>query len=383
MLLALLLGLAPLLAPGNAVAADECSLANMENRVAARPDEAASWLADAQRADCFGVEAEPFCATGGPTDTVCLHVRDWALSYQKSEPDLLALCQQTAGLTAELAAIAGALPERPDVAITRDRLAAWRIDCGQEAGMALAANRASEWEVRSGLAFFGGSDRVEPIPSVNSACPADAAGPALDECLATTRTYFILLGIVGLQHDINSRLLGDNLRATVQYVADLDARWEQYFSRGRSLLPWEVAVNGWLARPERGFNEPPTFQIALLHPGPIVTTSGFSHDSMAAGIALDLVGIYAWRWDGTRMRSPFDLPGSFGDMPLGGAITLVVDGNDDPGLGLVAYLPRNWSLGAAVKTDGDFRLLLSVDLAKLMIDPESQRERLTAAFRAN
>jgi hypothetical protein len=192
----------------------------------------------------------------------------------------------------------------------------------------------------------------------------------------------VLLALIGLQHDINSRLLGENLAATVQYVVDLDTRWDQYFTRGRALLPWEVALNGRLARPERGFNEPPSYQLILLHPSPVVTASGFSHASMAAGITLDLVGVYAWRWDGTRMRSPFAMPGWLGDVPLGGAVTLVVDGNDDPGIGLVAYLPRNWSLGAAVKSDGDLRLLLSVDLAKLLIDPESQRQRLTRGFGA-
>lgn len=369
--------------PGAAIAADECDLATIEGLARANPDEAAGWLAEAQLAGCFGIDTEPPCATGGPSDPVCSSVLAWARSYEEDdEPDLLALCEQADALTAELAAVAESLPPlSTDVMTTRRRLAEWRVDCRRPAGLALAEGRAADWEVDSDLRVFSGRDRIDVVAAVDAACVPDSAPEDLDACIAATRTYFILLDLIGLQHGINSLLLADNLAATVQYIVDLDARWELYFSAGRALLPWEVAANGWLARPARGFNEPPSYQLILLHPSPIVTTSGLSRDDMAAGIALDLVGIYAWRWDGTRMRSPFGLPGPLGDVPLGGALTLTVDGNDDPGLGLTAYLPRNWSVGATVKSNGDVAMLLSVDLAKLLIDPQSQRARLTEAFR--
>jgi hypothetical protein len=369
-------------APSDAAAAGACDLPALEAAVRADPEAAAVGLAEAQLAGCFGIDAAPFCATGGPADTVCLAIRGWALGYQEPEPDLLALCEAAGALTAWLAEVAGTLPPSPAVATVGRRLADWQVDCRDPIGHALVESGAADWQVGGDLVAFGGADQVDVLAAVDAACPADAAGAVLADCVATTRSHFVLLALIGLQHDINSRLLGENLAATVQYVVDLDTRWDQYFTRGRALLPWEVALNGRLARPERGFNEPPSYQLILLHPSPVVTTSGFRHGSMVAGIALDLVGVYAWRWEGTRMRSPVAMPGWLGDLPLGGALTLVVDGNDDPGLGLVAYLPRNWSLGAAVKSDGDVRLLLSVDLAKLLIDPESQRQRLTRAFGA-
>lgn len=83
------------------------------------------------------------------------------------------------------------------------------------------------------------------------------------------------------------------------------------------------------------------------------------------------------------MRSPWrGAPGFLDRFPLGGSLLMGFDGDDDPGLGLVAHLPRNWSIGAMIDRGGAVTALVSVDVAKFFTDAEAQQRRLIDAFRS-
>ena len=57
-------------------------------------------------------------------------------------------------------------------------------------------------------------------------------------------------------------------------------------------------------------------------------------------IGIELIGLYAWHWEGTKMRSHWHgAPGFMDRFPLGGSLLLGFDGDDDPRLGLGAHFP--------------------------------------------
>ena len=359
-------------------AAGDCDIAASEQEVQADPTVAVDVFAGLWDDRCLGFER---C-----TQELCVRTEAWAERWRTADRAGLPEAQAEAfDLIDEIRRRADALPvNQPGVATFQRRIAAFDLDrSGDLIGELRADPQGAEWDVRN-YTLFADADAIDALAILDEACAGGA--PCADACLATFRTQVALFTLAGLQTRILSNILKESLEATVGYVVALDQRWQNYFRNSRAILPWELLVNGWLFRPERGFNEPPSSQIILMHPTAAMGLEDAQLSDASAALVLELAGWYGWRWGGadqTEMKAPLRLPGWLDDFPLGGSVILGFDGDRDPGFGGVLHLPRNWSLGGMVDRGGDFTLLVSVDLLKLFIDPQSQRRELVSLFRGD
>lgn len=189
------------------------------------------------------------------------------------------------------------------------------------------------------------------------------------------RAYFELTRLQKRVLNIVSR---PDRQAFLTKLRQVNARWDRFFDQGRSLgvlFPWELYANSLLydaTRDPEAFEGPPNQQIILLHPSIGVHFEPDAEDQIAQTIVLELLGYYRWSWggeDGAEMRWPF-----------GGSLIMSFDGQDDPNYGIMAHLPKNWSIGATIDDDSDVAVLLSIDLAKAIQDNNLVRRVLTNGF---
>jgi hypothetical protein len=378
--LALLVAVVVTLIPSAAttVQAQTCDIVASEQEVQADPPAAVGVFADLWDDRCLGLER---C-----TQDLCVRTGAWSERWRAADRAGLREVQAEAfDLMDEIRRRADALPVgQSGVATFQRRIAAFDLDrSGDLIGELRADPQGAEWDVRN-YTLFSDADAIDALTILDEACAGGA--PSADACLATFRTQVTLFTLAGLQTRILSNILKESLDATVGYVVALDQRWQNYFRNSRAILPWELLVNGWLFRPERGFNEPPSSQIILMHPTAAMGLEDAQLSDASAALVLELAGWYGWRWGGadqTEMKAPLRLPGWLDDFPLGGSVILGFDGDRDPGFGGVLHLPRSWSLGGMVDRGGDFTLLVSVDLLKLFIDPQSQRRELVSLFKGD
>jgi hypothetical protein len=359
-------------------AAGDCDIAASEQEVQADPTVAVGVFMDLVDNRCLGLE--------NCTQELCVRTGAWAERWRAANRAGLGQVQAEAfDLIDEIRRRADALPvNQPGVATFQRRIAAFDLDrSGDLIGELRADPQGAEWDVRN-YTLFATPDAIDALAILEQACATGS--PSNDGCVATFRTQVAMFTFAGLQTRILSNILKQSLDATVGHVLALDQRWQNYFQKSRAILPWELLVNGWLFRPARGFNEPPSSQIILMHPTAAMGLEDAQLSDASAALVLELAGWYGWRWGGadqTEMKAPIRLPGWLDDFPLGGSVILGFDGDRDPGFGGVLHLPRNWSLGGMVDRGGDFTLLVSVDLLKLFIDPQSQRRELVSLFRGD
>ena len=196
---------------------------------------------------------------------------------------------------------------------------------------ALGKGIAAEWQYGGSLILFeGADDAVDAKMIVEAACEGLVV---MADCARVFRTQAELLTLARLQFTVLSAFSAGQRAAFVRYLTGLEERWRRYHLDARANLPWELWLNGrLLAEPAAGcgFIEPPERQIILLHPIPLLVARGATTDDMTGAIGIELIGLYAWRWEGTQMRSPWrGAPGFLDRSPLGGSLLLGFDGDDD------------------------------------------------------
>ena len=329
--------------------------------------------------------SEP-CNTSSLTDPLCLALVKWNEAWRKrGSSEVQALLDQAFDILARIQSAAAILDnESEDVRKLKLSFEKFSPDSSGNAIEVARENNTGIWDEDPDGNLFGSSG-INPqirLDSENSSCTSNPIDR--DRCSTVFRNLVHIYTLATLQKAVVSTLLRDDRAAVETYLMDLDTRWKTYFADSRGILPWELYLNGLMFKPERGFNEPPNGQFILFHPNPSLAVGGNSGNNIDAVLTLELVGYYGWRWEGGNMKAPFKLPSFFDENPIGGSVVLGFDGNNDPGLGGVLHLPRNWSIGAMVDTDGDITGLVSVDLAKLEFftgDAGSIRDGLLGLFK--
>lgn len=209
----------------------------------------------------------------------------------------------------------------------------------------------------------------------------EACSISKSECINAFTTIVRSYILIGLSRELIESQTRKQTEEAAKRTSLKLGRWKTFSDGARAMLYWESLINGTQKLPEEGFEFPPDYQWILLHPSAALAADGFTTENAEGVLLLELFGGYFWRWEGTEMKSPFKLPGFLDDYPLGGALTLGFDSDSDLGLGLVAHLPRNWSIGGIMDKDGELNLLLSLDVAKFFTNPGEQRKSLIEGFK--
>lgn len=217
------------------------------------------------------------------------------------------------------------------------------------------------------------SDEVDAEPFLDEACRGP--GATAERCSATFEGLAEVWTVARLQRRLLLDLQEEDRKALLRYVQGLDRRWTAFLSGARSQFPWEQLLNAELYRrraEKPGFVEPPTRQWILVHPTPAYEYRDFDTNGLEEVLLVEIVGFYRWRWGADdRMHRAF-----------GGSLIAAWNGGetgDDVSWGAVVHLPRNWSVGATVSDvegKNETSVLLSVDLAKLVLRGTKFRERL-------
>ena len=256
--------------------------------------------------------------------------------------------------------------DKPAVATLNNRLDVWREQLS-EANVADLPT--AEWQPDPFIIFSGQEYEVSIEKIFGEKCTGTVS--SCNEVFDTTACVY---SHVVMQRRVLLELLETNREATIKYLDRLNSRWSAFNNGGRSLFPWELWANGAIQARKgahRGFVEPPTYQIALLHPSVAVQGEDSSDGSLQAAVVLELIGWYGWRWggrDGATMKRPF-----------GGSLILAWDGSNEASYGAMIHLPKNWSIGVtqrSVNGNTETTLIFSVDLGKFFTEEERLRQNL-------
>ena len=368
-----------------------CDLDEKAAFVGSNPSEATASFFDMLSGEgCFGVNPRigESCQTSDETDPLCGDIKTW--QPKDDDPKLSenkAAIDEAFDLLARIESQGAALKSRTSGALNA---AATRFAESLETFAPLSSDDFREaltnadtqlWTVDPEGNLFG-PNGINPSEILSDACSGPTIDP--DHCERAFIDLGTLYTLAGFQHTMMSTFFKEDRAAFDGYLTELDRKWSTYFSKSRGILPWELYANGLLFKPERGFNEPPSSQLILLHPNVGLRAGDGAGGNIDTILTLELVGYYDWRWEDGDMKAPFELPGFLDDYPLGGSLVIGFDGDDDPGFGGVLHLPRNWSVGAMVDTEGDVTALISVDIAKLELftgDSTSLRKGLVSLFK--
>jgi hypothetical protein len=261
-----LLLVAALLAALPLAAQNECADRTAQPRSA---EEAETKLRQLQNADCLG---DTKCTT-----PLCSRFATWMPSHDV--PGALEL------LTAIRNSAAGAGKSGNLNRLTR-RIDAWIAIVGNDAATKSAPG---QWRYDNGGLFLETSDEIKIDKTIEDAC-VGGAGP----CAAAFAEAVEILTDATLVERVNGRLSTDERAALVKYVTALDQRWDDYFNRAPSQFPWELGINSAIYRKHesRGYNEPPAWQLIVLHP-----TAGYEYvhdekEKFKAALALETIGYF-------------------------------------------------------------------------------------------
>ncbi len=304
-----------------------------------------------------GTLGDTACAT-----PLCDSIAEWERKAPGDEKTT-----RSAELLDAIRASAAELPsDRPGVSTLNNQLDVWRELLSEADIMTLST---AVWQVDP-FRIFGDQEYEIDIQEIF----AESCDTSVSSCNDIFETTACVYSHAVMQRRVYVGLLKINRQATIQYLERLNSRWSAFNSGGRSLFPWELWANGAIQAGKgahRGFVEPPTYQISLLHPSVAVQGEDTSDGSLQAAVVLELIGWYGWRWggrDGAAMKRPF-----------GGSLILSWDGSDEVGYGAMIHLPKNWSIGATQKKvngNTETTLLLSVDLGKFLTEEERLRQNL-------
>lgn len=227
----------------------------------------------------------------------------------------------------------------------------------------------------SGLEIFGGRDtEVDLDAFVEERCNRGNAS----ECQKSFELAAEIYSLTKLKARVLQSLLQGQRDKTRAYLDLLGSRWDYYFANARSLYPWELWINSAFydrMAPDMGFANPPNNQLIVLHPTPAMLYSPDAEDTLEPGLLLEIAGWYHWEW-GDK--------GGVKGLPIGGSVILAWDGADnEPGIGGLLHLPKNWSLGATYNSEKDLSLIVSVDLGKLIADPKGLQKEILSKLKGS
>jgi hypothetical protein len=293
---------------------------------------------------------------------LCNAIKKWERKAPSDEKTT-----QAASLLDAIRASASKLStDKPGVATLNNRLDVWREQLS-EANVADLPT--AEWQADPSRIFSGQEYEISIEEIFREQC-----AETVSSCNEVFDTTACVYSHVVMQRRVLLELLETNREATIKYLERLNSRWSAFNNGGRSLFPWELWANGAIQARKgspRGFVEPPTYQIAMLHPSIGVTGEDSSDGDLQVAVVLEVIGWYGWRWggrDGATMKRP-----------LGGSLILAWDGSNEASYGVMIHLPKNWSIGAIQKSvNGNTQttLILSVDLGKFFTDEGRLRQNL-------
>lgn len=292
-------------------------------------------------------------------------------AQRKEVPDLFAAIRSLAK------DVVGDFPELQPV---QDKLDLWQIysamivdGVDNEQRLRIGETEDS-WPKDSGARLLIlGEEKLNVFELIASVCQEQS-----ESCRDQFRLGQAYFELTRLQKRVLNIVSKPDRTALLLKLRQVNARWDRFFDQGRSLgvlFPWELYANSLLydaTRDPEAFEGPPSHQIILLHPSIGAHFEPDAEDQIAQTIVLELLGYYRWSWGGddqAEMR-----------WPLGGSLIMSFDGRDDPNYGVMAHLPKNWSIGATIDDDNDVAVLLSIDLAKAIQDNNLVRRVLTSGF---
>lgn len=176
-----------------------------------------------------------------------------------------------------------------------ERIDAWIAVVGLDA---IARSEPAHWtyEEGGGGLFLDTPYAIEIDASVEEACARGAQA-----CAEGFAEAVEIVTDATLVRRINGVLLSPGRVAIVEYVTALDKRWENYFNRTPSQFPWELLLNSALYKQheQRGYNEPPSSQLILLHPSAAFAYATSGDDRLRSALVLEALGYFTRGFGGS------------------------------------------------------------------------------------
>lgn len=195
---------------------------------------------------------------------------------------------------------------------------------------------------------------------IDSQCPDHEIAFLGDSTSTTARELYRVSDILTTSVQ-NTRL--PLMEATAATIQDSRARWDAFFKNAMlDQFPWETYANEWGRHwfaPLRGtLRQPPTAQIRIAHPTPVVVVDDSDGTSFEPSLGIEALGWRAYDKKSYEPRWGVSL-----------VAVLKTEARDSTGYGLL-FVAKSFSVGAIVrdteKDSNDVQLMLGVDIAKLL-----------------
>ncbi|MCR4340759.1 MAG: hypothetical protein NUW01_12835 [Gemmatimonadaceae bacterium] len=226
-----------------------------------------------------------------------------------------------------------------------ERIDAWIAVVGLDA---IARSEPAHWtyEEGGGGLFLDTPYAIEIDASVEQACARGARA-----CAEGLAEAVEIVTDATLVRRINGVLLSPTRVAIVEYVTALDKRWENYFNRTPSQFPWELLLNSALykQREQRGYNEPPSSQLILLHPSAAFAYATSGDERLRSALVLEALGYFTRGFGGS-------LAAVWSDRPNQRKV----------GYAILVHWQNRITMGAAYHGGGDPTVLLSANVEKFL-----------------
>lgn len=158
------------------------------------------------------------------------------------------------------------------------------------------------------------------------------------------------------------------MEATGAVIHDSRTRWDAFFKNAMlDQFPWETYVNEWgrhwLPQLQGTLRQPPTAQLRVAHPTPVVIVDDSDGTSFEPSLGIEALG---WRAYDTKSYEP--------RWGVSLVAVLQTESQDSTGYGLL-FVAKSFSLGAIVRDSAsdsdDVQIMLGVDIAKLFKNQSS------------
>lgn len=238
----------------------------------------------------------------------------------------------------------------------------------------IVAMPSAVWQLNGHVLFSGLSNEIDVDEVLSDACGANGSvGDCKDNAF---RESSCAVAHAVLQRRVLLKLLEENRAAFARYLQQLNDQWDAYRSNGRSLYPWEIALNEafvWNYQNIDKFTGPPTQQWVFLHPdvalmGKIESTD--ANDGLEETLIVELIGRDRWSWGDGKSKPALS---SF----IGISAIAAWSGSDDVSYGFMTHWRPNLAAGVtygSVAGEDRFSLVLTVDLGKALTDRTAVRK---------
>jgi hypothetical protein len=158
------------------------------------------------------------------------------------------------------------------------------------------------------------------------------------------------------------------MEATGAVIHDSRTRWDAFFKNAMlDQFPWETYANEWgrhwLSPLQGTLRQPPTAQLRIAHPTPVVIVDDSDGTSFEPSLGIEALG---WRAYDTKSYEP--------RWGVSLVAVLKTESQDSTGYGLL-FVAKSFSIGAIVRDtasdSNDVQLMLGVDIAKLFKNQSS------------